>query len=55
MAADWPTVALALAQLVVPMLMAWAILNWSDRRKPKENAKDNRPSSPTYRKHGKQP
>ncbi|MDZ7938110.1 MAG: hypothetical protein U5M53_07470 [Rhodoferax sp.] len=37
MPTDWLTVALALAVLVVPMLMAWAILSWSDRHKPKDN------------------
>ena len=52
MPTDWLTIALALAVLVVPLLLAWAILAWSDRRKPKQNAKDNRPSSPIY-KHGK--
>lgn len=49
MPTDWLTVALALAVLVVPMLLAWAILSWGDRRKPK----DNEPRTPFFRKHGK--
>jgi hypothetical protein len=55
MTTDWLTVVLALAVLVVPMLMAWAILGWGDRRTPTDNAKDNRPSSPTDHTHGKHP